>query len=164
MPSEVRKLSFLHALESIVLVIAALYWARAVFVPLALALMLTFLLQPIVAALHRRGLGYAPAAGVVVMLLALAIGAMSWGAVTQLSSLASELPRYQDNLRQKLEDLQQASQGGIFGKIQQTVAELSRKFEQHQPPATAPPAPITVPPLWPALVLYVPSFLGFLVN
>ena len=57
MPSEVGKLSFLHVLESIVLVIASLYWARAVFVPLALALMLTFLLQPIVAALHRRGEG-----------------------------------------------------------------------------------------------------------
>jgi predicted PurR-regulated permease PerM len=99
MPSEVHKLSFLHILESIVLVIASLYWARAVFVPLALALMLTFLLQPVVAALHRRGLGYAPAAVLVVMLLAFAIGAISWGAVTQLSSLASELPHYQDNLR-----------------------------------------------------------------
>jgi predicted PurR-regulated permease PerM len=168
MPSEVRKLSFLHVLESIVLVVAALYWARAVFVPLALALMLTFLLQPVVAVLHRRGLGYAPAAGLVVLLLALAIGAISWGAVTQVSSLVSELPRYQDNLRQKLEDLRQASQGSIFGKIQQTVAELSRKFEQPQPPTTAPPAPVTATPPWPALVSYVvsyvPSFLGFLVN
>src|SRR5215831_9387169 len=168
MLSEVRKLSFLPVLESIVLVIASLYWARAVFVPLALALMLTFLLQPVVAALHRRGLGYAPAAVLVVMLLALAIGAMSWGAVTQLSSLASELPRYQDNLRQKLDDLQHASQGGIFGKIQQTVAELSRKFEQPQLPATAPQEPLTVTPPWRTLVSYVvsyvPSFLGFLVN
>src|SRR5499427_7230401 len=164
MPSEIHKLSFLHILGSVVLVIASLYWARAVFVPLALALMLTFLLQPAVAALHRRGLGYAPAAGLVVMLLALAIAAISWGAVTQLSSLASELPRYQDNLRQKIEDLRQASQGSIFGKIQQTVAEISRKFEQSQLPAAAPQAPITVPPLWPALVSYVPSFLGFLVN
>src|SRR5207248_11593243 len=110
MPSEVRTLSFLHVLESIVLVIASLYWARAVFVPLALALMLTFLLQPVVAALHRRGLGYAPAAVLVVILLALAIGAISWGAVTQLSSLASELPRYQDNLRQKIEDLQRSEE------------------------------------------------------
>jgi predicted PurR-regulated permease PerM len=166
MPSEIFKLSFLHVLESIVLVIASLYWARAVFVPLALALMLTFLLQPVVAALHRRGLGYAPAAALVVLLLALVIAATSWGAVTQLSSLASELPRYQDNLRQKIEDLRQASQGSIFWKIQQTVAELSRKFEQSQLPAAAPPppAPITVPALWPALVSYVPSFLEFLVN
>src|SRR2546421_9466499 len=69
MPSEVGKLSFLHVLESIVLVIASLYWARRVFVPLALALMLTFLLQPIGAARHRRGLGYTPPAGLVAMLL-----------------------------------------------------------------------------------------------
>jgi predicted PurR-regulated permease PerM len=164
MPSEVGKLSFLHVLESIVLVIASLYWARAVFVPLALALMLTFLLQPIVAALHRRGLGYTPAAVLVVMLLALAIGAMSWGAVTQVSSLASELPRYQGNLRQKLDDLQHASQGSVFGKLQQTVVELSRKFEQPQLPATAPQEPTTVTPPWPTLVSYVPSFLGFLMN
>src|ERR1700756_5028159 len=103
MPSAVRTLSFLHVLESIVLVIASLYWARAVFVPLALALMLTFLLQPIVAALYRLGLGHTPAAVLVVMLLALLIGAISWVAVTQLSSLAAELPRYQDNLKQKIE-------------------------------------------------------------
>ena len=57
MPSEVYKPSFLSVLASLVLVIASLYWAKAVLIPLALALMLTFLLQPIVAALHRRGLG-----------------------------------------------------------------------------------------------------------
>ena len=62
--------------------------------PLALSLILTFLLQPVVAVLHRRGLGYAPAAVLVVLLLALLIGAIGWVAVTQLSSLASELPRY----------------------------------------------------------------------
>src|SRR4030095_14997709 len=106
MPSEVHKLSFLHVLASVVLVIGSLYWARAVFVPLALSLMLTFLLQPVVALLHRRGLGHAPASGLVVLLLALLIGAIGWVAVTQLSNLASELPRYQDNIKQKIEDLQ----------------------------------------------------------
>src|SRR5215470_9457253 len=164
MPSEIHKLSFLHILESVVLVIASLYWARAVFVPLALALMLTFLLQPVVAALHRRGLGYAPAAGLVVILLALAIGTIGWVAVTQLSSLASELPQYQDNLRQKIDDLQHASQGGLFGRIQETVAELSRKFQQRQLPATGPQEPIAVTPSWPSLISYVPSFLGFLAD
>ena len=164
MPSEIHKLSFLHILGSVVLVIASLYWTRAVFVPLALALMLTFLLQPVVAALHRRGIGYAPAAGLVVILLALAIGAIGWVAVTQLSSLASELPRYQDNLRQKIDDLQHASQGSLFGRIQETVAELSRKFQQRQLPTTGPQEPIAVTPSWPSLISYVPSFLGFLAD
>jgi predicted PurR-regulated permease PerM len=135
MPSESHKLSFLHVLASVVLVIGSLYWARAVFVPLALALMLTFLLQPVVAVLHRRGLGYAPAAVLVVLLLALLIGVISWVAVTQLSSLASELPRYQDNLKQKMEDLRHASQGGASGKsrqVWQRLAETSKST--HCPP------------------------------
>ena len=130
MPSEVGKLSFLHVLESIVLVIASLYWARAVFVPLALALMLTFLLQPIVAALHRRGLGYTPAAVLVVMLLALALGAISWGAVTQVSSLASELPRYL-LARQTLEHfhLDDGAQPGVDGReAGQRILHLLERF------------------------------------
>ena len=69
MPSEVHKLPFLNVLASLVLVIASLYWAKAVLVPLALAFMLTFLLQPLVAALHRRGLGHTPAVILVVLLL-----------------------------------------------------------------------------------------------
>ena len=164
MPSEVHKLSFLYILESVVLVIASLYWARAVFVPLALALMLTFLLQPAVAALHRRGLGHSPAAVLVVMLLALLIGAIGWVAVTQLSSLAFELPRYQDNLKQKIDDLQHASQGGIFGKIHETMTDLTRDFQKRQLPATGPQEPVEVAPPWPSLVSYVPSFLGFLAD
>jgi predicted PurR-regulated permease PerM len=164
MPSEVHKLSFFHVLASVVLVIGSLYWARAVFVPLALALMLTFLLQPVVAVLHRRGLGYAPAAALVVLLLALLIGAIGWVAVTQLSNLASELPRYQGNLKEKIDDLQHASQGGVFGKIQETVAELSRNFQKRQLPATGPQEPIAVTPPWSALLSYVPSFLSFLVD
>jgi predicted PurR-regulated permease PerM len=164
MPSEVHKLSFLHVLASVVLVTGSLYWARAVFVPLALSLMLTFLLQPVVAMLHRWGLSYAPAAGLVVLLLALLIGAIGWVAVTQLSSLSSELPRYQDNLKQKIEDLQHASQGGVFGKIQESVAELSRNFQKRQLPATGPQEPIAVTPPWSSLISYVPSFLGFLVD
>jgi predicted PurR-regulated permease PerM len=164
MPSEGHKLSFLHVLASVVLVIGALYWARAVFVPLALALMLTFLLQPGVAVLHRWGLGYAPAAMLVVLLLALLIGVISWVAVTQVSSLASELPRYQDNLKQKMEDLRQASQGGVFGKIQASMAALSRNLQKHQLPAARPPEPIALTPPWPSLLSYVPSFLGFLVE
>jgi len=152
MPSEIHKISFLNVLESIVLVIASLYWARAVFVPLALALMLTFLLQPIVAALHRRGLGHTPAAVLVVLLLALLIGAIGWVAVTQVSILASKLPHYQDNLRQKIDDLQQASQGGVFGKIQETVADLSKKFQQRQLPSAAPHEPVEATPPWPSLI------------
>src|SRR5215510_15196376 len=105
MLSDGNKLSFLNLMLSLVLVIASLYWARAVLIPFALALLLTFLLQPIVAATHRKGLGRAPAAVLVVVLVSLLIGAVGWVVVTQFSNLAYELPRYKDNLKQKIEDL-----------------------------------------------------------
>src|SRR5262245_31743875 len=120
MLSDVNKLSFLNLILSLVLVIASLYWARAVLIPIALALLLTFLLQPIVEALHRKGLSRASAAALVVVLVSLIIGAVGWVVVTQFSSLAYELPRYKGNLRQKIVDLRSASRGSVVGKIQQT--------------------------------------------
>ena len=44
----------------IALVVAALYWLQAVLIPLALAVLLTFLLSPVVGTLERRGLGRVP--------------------------------------------------------------------------------------------------------
>jgi predicted PurR-regulated permease PerM len=164
MLSEIHKLSFLNVLGSIVLVIASLYWARAVFVPLALALMLTFLLQPIVAALHRRGLGHMTAVVLVVMLLGLGLGAVGGMVIMQFSSLAAELPSYQDNLKHKIDDLQSVSQGGVLEKIQATLAELTRQFE-HNPPSTAAlQEPVAVHTSGFSLVSYVPSLLGFLAD
>jgi len=69
MPSDVNKLSFLNVMLSLVLVIASLYCARAVLIPFALALLRTFLLQPIVAAIHRQGLSRTPAAVLVIVLV-----------------------------------------------------------------------------------------------
>jgi predicted PurR-regulated permease PerM len=164
MPSEISMLSFLSVLASLVLVIASLYWAKAVLVPLALALMLTFLLQPIVAVLHRRGLGHTPAAVLVVMLLALVLGTVGWAVVMQFSSLASELPSYQDNLKHKIDDLQSVSKGGVLEKIQETLAALTKEFEKNQPPTTAPQEAVAVQIPGSSLVLYVPSLLGFLAD
>ena len=91
MPADSNKPSFPNILLSLLLVIASLYWTRAVLIPFALALLLTFLLQPIVAAIHRQGLSRTPAAVLVVVLVALVVFggpvirgftiAMIWGVV-----------------------------------------------------------------------------------
>ena len=164
MPSEVSMLSFLSVMASVVLVIASLYWAKAVLIPLALALMLTFLLQPIVAALHRRGLGHMTAVVLVVMLLGLGLGAVGGMVIMQFSSLAAELPSYQDNLKHKIDDLQSVSKGGVLEKIQATLAELTRQFEHNPPSTAAPQEPIAVHTSGFSLVSYVPSLLGFLAD
>jgi len=116
--------------------------------------MLTFLLQPIVAVLHRRGLGHTPAAVLVVMLLGLVLGAVGGGVVTQFASLASELPGYQDNLKHKIDDLQSVSKGGVLEKLQETLAALTKEFEKNQPPTTAPQEAVAVQIPGSSLVLY----------
>ena len=164
MASEVYLIPFLSVMASVVLVIASLYWAKAVLIPLALALMLTFLLQPIVAALHRRGLNHMTAVVLVVMLLGLGLGAVGGMVIMQFSSLAAELPSYRDNLKHKIDDLQSVSKGGVLEKIQATLAELTRQFE-HNPPSTAAlQEPVAVHTSGFSLVSYVPSLLGFLAD
>ena len=49
----------------IALVVVGLYWLRAVLIPLALAVLLTFLLSPVVGTLQRRGLAQLPRSAVV---------------------------------------------------------------------------------------------------
>ena len=53
-----------------VVVVSCLYWAQTVFIPVALAVFLTFLLAPRVTALQRRGLRRLPSVMLVVLLAA----------------------------------------------------------------------------------------------
>ena len=57
-----------------VVVIAALFWAQAVFIPVALAGFLTFLLSPMVDRFRRLGLPRTPSVIVVVLLAATVLG------------------------------------------------------------------------------------------
>ena len=55
-PLDASGTSRLAVLGALILAIACLYWARIVFIPIALALLATFLLSPVVALLRRMGL------------------------------------------------------------------------------------------------------------
>ena len=73
------------------LVVAVLYWAQAVLVPFALAILLTFVLTPPVTWL-QRWVGLVPAVLLVVTLLFAALGLAVWGLIWQMGSLVEDLP------------------------------------------------------------------------
>ena len=75
-----------------VLVIVVLYWAQAVFVPIALAALLSFVLSPPVSWLERW-LGRVPAVLIVVTLVFVVLGLAGWGLARQMNNLADDLPR-----------------------------------------------------------------------
>jgi predicted PurR-regulated permease PerM len=116
------------------LLVASLYWAQAVLIPVALAILLTFVLNPVTTALQQAGLGRAPSVVVVIVLTLCLLGAMGWIVTAQVTSLAAELPKYRANIIQKVRDLRRMGKGGALEKFQETVEEAKDEFEKGDAP------------------------------
>ena len=80
-------------LASIAVVIAALYLAKGVLVPLTLAVLLSFLLSPVCDWLERRRLGRIPAVLVTAILGFTVLGIAAWTAAVQMSQFGPQNPR-----------------------------------------------------------------------
>ena len=122
----------LWALALTSFVIATLYFARDLFIPLALASLLTFLLSPLVVRIERW-LGRIAAVLLVVVTIFAATGAAGWVLTRQLVDLATKLPDYKENIRTKLRSIKLPS-GGVFTKISETVDELKKDLPGAQTP------------------------------
>jgi predicted PurR-regulated permease PerM len=108
-------------------VIAALYFAKAVFLPLALAILLTFLLAPAVRLLRRWGLPKPPAVVLVVAFaftVILGIGALVGQQVTKL---AQNLPVYQYNIEEKIRSAREFAGGGMLERISNFLGDLNQE-------------------------------------
>ena len=119
-------------LSGLVLITACLYWSRQVLIPVALAILLAFILTPAVSALQRRGLGRLPSVFVVVILALLLLGGVGYVISRQIDNLVGNLQNYVDNIVTKFESLQGAGEGGFFGRIQHTAGEISDKLTQNE--------------------------------
>jgi len=116
--------------------ILALYWARAIFIPIMLGVMISVALSPIVAALERR-LRVPRALGAAALLLG-ALGAGTY-AVYSLSDDAALLVEALPEAIQKVRDTFEQQQGdpqGTIGKVKKAAAEIERAATKQTP---APP-------------------------
>ena len=120
-----------------VLVVVVLHWAQDILVPIALAVLLTFVLTPPVTLLER-GIGRVPAVLAVVTLVFTLLGLAGWGLAHQMDSLAQDLPRYRGNILAKIADVRVAGQGGTVAKVQATIADITARLgRSNQPEGTA---------------------------
>ncbi|MCO5063074.1 MAG: AI-2E family transporter [Rhizobiaceae bacterium] len=120
---------------SLVGITAILYLGQDVFLPLAVAILLTFALAPIVSALRRMSIPRTIAVVITVFVAFIFIALFSFLVASQVSSLAQNLPAYQYNIIQKVRALRDsADSGGIFERVTQAVervgAELSATADQ----------------------------------
>jgi len=128
-------------------VIAALYFAREVCIPLALAILLSFLLGPLVVRLRRIGVGRVLSVLITMGLAGAVVGLVTWLMASQIYDLAARLPQYQSNIQTKIRTLAKPG-GGIMGKASRILRELSRDIETRktaEETRVAPPGPKPIP-------------------
>jgi len=106
-PAETPGLRGLLTVAVAVVVVAGLYLGRSALIPITLAVLLSFLLAPLVNLLRRVHLGRVPAV-LLAMLLALTVILALGGLIgTQVAGLAEDVPRYVFTIQQKVDTVQQ---------------------------------------------------------
>ncbi|MEO5894855.1 MAG: AI-2E family transporter [Vicinamibacterales bacterium] len=127
----------------VALIIVILYWAQAVLVPFALAILLTFVLTPPVTWL-QRWIGRVPAVLLVVTLVFAAIGLAGWGLTRQMDHLVQDLPGYRANIRTKIADVRGAGKGGTVEKLQETLEAIKTDLGNVEEPKGTVSRPVMV--------------------
>ena len=151
-------LSGIWGLLLIAFVVAALYFGRSVFVPIALATLITFLLSRLVTRLERW-IGRIAAVLVTVIAMFTIFAGASWVIGSQVIDLADKLPDYQANIVAKIRSLKLPT-GGPLARFSTSVHVLQSElaapspapstdrargdFSTRTPPPVASPIPVKV--------------------
>jgi predicted PurR-regulated permease PerM len=121
--------SYLRIFVGLVLVVAVLYLAKTVIVPLVLAVLLTFVLTPIVSAVQRLGLKRVYAVLLTVLLTFVVFGAVGWAVGVQVHHLARELPTHRKQIDAKIASLRGSGEG-TFSDLLQMIREIGKGEEK----------------------------------
>src|SRR5262249_40829342 len=158
----------LFVCSSLVLFVAALYWAKAVLIPVALAVLLTFILSPLVSMLQRRGFGRVPSAVLVAGVAFCLFAGLGLGVLLQLKRLATDLPQYKDDIAGKIIRIQEAGKGSWLDQVYSTFQDITRQVKEAAPDAAAETGPVAVKvqstDYWSLLQSVIPPTLEGLVN
>ena len=140
------KLTWMSTLASTAVVIAALYMAKSLLVPLTLAVLLSFLLIPICDWLERWKLSRIPAVLMTAILGFTMLGVVAWIAVVQMSHLAPKIPEYQENIQAKLSSVNQYAAAALskITKNAQGVGQNTVLSEQSAEPLGTTELPFSV--------------------
>jgi predicted PurR-regulated permease PerM len=124
-------------------IIACLYFGREVLVPIALAVLMSFVLAPPVRLLQGWRVPRGLAVVVVAVVAFAAIFSLGGLMVVEVNQLASDLPHYQSTLREKIQSLRGATAvTGTLERASQVLQELNSELNSPKRSATA-SAPLT---------------------
>ena len=115
-------------------VVAALAFGKEILIPLVLAVLLSFVLSPLVNGVQRAHVPLVPSVVLVVLVVLGIVCALGFALAHQVVQLGDELPKYETTVRQKLKLFRSdASSSGILNKANDALRELSRELDQPSP-------------------------------
>ena len=142
------------------IIVMVLYFGREIIIPIALAILLSFVLAPLVGPLQRLRIPRGLAVVSVVIIAFALIFAMGSLLATQLAQLAGDLPRYQSTISEKIQSFRDTTAGrGTLERASGMLKDLSKELDKPKEAATAlgagaspkaaPPKPVPVEVLQP---------------
>ena len=139
-PSGVPGLNGLLSLAVAVVIVAALYFAREVLIPITVAVILSFMLAPLVTRMQRWHVPHVAA-----VLLALLVGLGVVGAVgavigTQVASIAQDIPQYTATITRKVHVVQEMTTGRLTGLTERLDRTMGRTAKEANAVQTGVPA------------------------
>ena len=125
-----------NALFGVALVIAGLYFAREVLIPLSVAVLLSFLLAMPCAWLERHHIPRGLAVVTTVLSAICLVAAIGWLVGSQFYDLARKLPQYQQTIETKLHGIASQTQGPI-ARVNRMLKHTSRQLQSTDEKSTA---------------------------
>jgi predicted PurR-regulated permease PerM len=147
-PDEVAALmSSAAAAVRVAIIVGMLYFGREVFVPIALAILLSFVLAPAVNLLQQWHLPRVLSVVGVVLLAFLVISGIGGVIASQLNQLAGDLPRYQSTMREKIKSLRgTTATSSTLERAADVLQDLGKELDRPKDaPAALPPTQTTAP-------------------
>jgi predicted PurR-regulated permease PerM len=136
MNAKPRPSSALFTLAAILAAIAALHFAREILLPMALAILLSFLLAPLAERLERFRIGRIPSVLAVVAFAFVILGALGWVVTSQLIDLSSNLGQYRQNIVAKVRSVTNGSETfkGVAETFEDIQKEVSGDDDENEQP------------------------------
>jgi predicted PurR-regulated permease PerM len=131
----------------VAIIVGMLYFGREVFVPIALAILLSFVLAPAVNLLQQWHLPRVLSVVGVVLLAFLVISGIGGVIASQLNQLAGDLPRYQSTMREKIKSLRgTTATSSTLERAADVLQDLGKELDRPKDaPAALPPTQTTAP-------------------
>jgi predicted PurR-regulated permease PerM len=134
------RIAWFFQLATFALIVAVLRLAEDVLLPLAFAVLLAFLLSPLVIRLMRWGFPRAIAITTAVVIAFSVIGGLGWIVTVQAINLVRELPNYEQNIQQKIAALKQPHTPAAVSRMTGMIENLRKEIRSAGPLPKQPPA------------------------